>query len=505
MSDAPHRLLTRQELYDRIREGSKDTVIVEEMVRLGFWQLGSLPEDPAEDLLRIAELERKVRAIATENSRLQNIDAMKAALHKRRLATARAKREETKARREARRVARAKAWTDRKATEILYLGEGASGNLGKRDSKVKPGLPDLADAAALAKAMGISVGALRFLAFHRKVSPTTHYKRFHIAKKSGGKRLISAPLPRLKAVQHWILRSIVSKVPIHAAAHGFVPGRSIVTNAAAHLGRKVVVNFDLENFFPTLTYARVRGLFASFGYSPEASTILGLLCTEADVEEVEIDGKRYYVHTSERHLPQGSPCSPAITNAVCLRLDQRLTGLARKLGFTYTRYADDLTFSGDPDRVNALLGAVHAIVEDEGFKVNTKKTHIMRRAGRQEVTGIVVNDKLGVPRRFVHRWRAVLFQVAKDGVEGKRFGASDDVAASLIGFAAFVSMVDPTKGKVMLEDARRITGYVPPKRPPPSPPPPAAPDVAVEPTPAAAEAPGEPTTPKWWEFWKWKP
>ena len=145
---------------------------------------------------------------------------------------------------------------------------------------------------------------------------------------------------------------------MHEAAHGFVAGRSIVTNAACHVGRDVVVNLDLKDFFPTLTWLRVRGLFQSLGFSPEASTIFSLLCTEAETDEIVLDGQRLYVQRSGRRLPQGSPCSPAITNLVCTRLDQRLSGLARKLGYTYTRYADDLTFSGSPERVSTLLKVV---------------------------------------------------------------------------------------------------------------------------------------------------
>jgi RNA-directed DNA polymerase len=382
---------------------------------------------------------------------------------------------------------------------VLYLGDGVSSALGKREGEVRPGLPALNDAAAIAKAMGITVPTLRFLTFHRKVSSTTHWRRFQIPKKTGGLRLISAPMPRLKAAQHWVLKHILEPVPIHDAAHGFVAGRSIVTNARAHVGRDVVVNLDLKDFFPTLTWVRVRGLFASLGYSPEASTILGLLCTEPEVDEVEIDGRRWFVHRSERHLPQGSPCSPAITNLVCVRLDQRLTGLARKLGYTYTRYADDLTFSGPPENVKTLLGAVRAIVDDEGFRVHPDKTRVMRKGGRQEVTGLVVNRRLGVSRELVRRWRATVFQVRKDGPEGKRFGRSPDVFASLVGFASFVHMVEPEKGAAMLAEVHAAAaerGWTAPKR------------VHRKPAPTTPEVPrldatSVPPKGKWWEFWKW--
>ena len=500
----------RQLLYDRIRESSKDEVILEDMVRMGFWgtreSSGSaqgLPDDPAEELRRINELERKLRALAEQGHRLRDLDRAKAELLKQRLAKSRQQRVETKERREAQRRERAEAWAERKRTDIVYLGEGVSSALSQRQGQAKHGLPELHDAAAIAAAMGVSVGMLRFLAFHRKVSATHHWRRFQIPKKTGGVRTISAPMPKLKAAQHWVLRNILEPIPVHDAAHGFVRGRSIVTNAAAHVGRDVVVNMDLKDFFPTLTWVRVRGLFRSLGFSPAASTTLGLLCTEAEVDEVEIDGRRWYVHRSERHLPQGSPCSPAITNLVCVRLDQRLSGLARSLGYTYTRYADDLTFSGPPNNVKTLLGAVRAIVGDEGFRVHPKKTRIMRKGGRQEVTGLVVNRRLGVSRHLYRRWRAVLFQVRRDGPEGKTFGHGKDVIASLIGFASFVKMVEPDKGAAMLASAREVAaerGWTQARRATFAPSDPAEP-ASPDPTPADPAAAGHRS--QWWQFWKW--
>ena len=175
------------------------------------------------------------------------------------------------------------------------------------------------------------------------------------------------------------------------------------------------------------------------------------------------------MHTSERRLPQGAPSSPALTNIVARRLDRRLAGLAAHLSFTYTRYADDLTFSSDAAdaSVHRLIRAVEGIVSGEGFVVHPGKTRVMRRASRQEVTGLVVNDRLGVPRRLVRRWRATLFQVRRDGPGGKRFGLGSDVFASLSGFAAFVHMVDEARGARMLSEVAEVAaahGWAPPPR-----------------------------------------
>ncbi|MEQ1564683.1 MAG: reverse transcriptase family protein [Myxococcota bacterium] len=492
---------TRKELYERIVSTSKDEVVLEEMIRLGFWPAAdaTAPSDPADEIRKIGELERKLQQLAGDAVRMRDPAAVKAELLKRRLAASREKRAATKQRREDERHDRAEAWAQRKRREIVYLGAGVSTALGKREGSVRPGLPELHDAAAIARAIGISVGELRFLTFHRKVSATTHWRRFKIPKKTGGQRLISAPMPRLKTAQRWVLEHVLEKLPVHEAAHGFVAGRSIVTNASAHVGQEVVVNLDLRDFFPTLTWLRVRGLFASLGFSPEASTIFALLCTEPEVDECEIDGRRWFVHRGERKLPQGSPCSPAITNAICVRLDQRLSGLARKLGLRYTRYADDLTFSGPAAMVKTVLGAARAIVEAEGFVVHPDKTRVMRKGERQEVTGLVVNRRLGVSRHHVRRWRAALFHARKDGPAGATFGRSPDVFASLHGFAAFVAMVEPDKGAGMLAEVGEVAaghGWTPPRRPPPrvAPVTPAAPEVGEAPAPDKG---------KWWQFWKW--
>src|SRR5690606_4385414 len=174
----------------------------------------------------------------------------------------------------------------------------------------------------------------------------------------------------------WVLANILNKLEPEPDAHGFVRRRSILTNAQPHVGRAVVVNLDLSGFFPTLTFRRVKGLFGKLGYSEHASTVLALLTTEPPRAHAELDGKVWGVALGERVLPQGACTSPALTNAICRRLDRRLRGLAARHGFEYTRYADDLTFSGGHHersdqgarrKVGLLLKSVRAILLDEGF------------------------------------------------------------------------------------------------------------------------------------------
>lgn len=508
----------RQELYDRIRASSKDSVILEEMLRLGFWPArGTVPDDPAEELHERAELERQLTALRTEQSRLHNIEALKKALRQQRLAASRQNQQDGKARRERERLARAAAWQARAANEILYLGRGVSGGLHHTASDpaklARFALPRLETPAQIAEAMGLSVPQLRFLAFARVTSTVSHYVRFEIAKRTGGTRRISAPLPRLKAAQRWLLDHVLDKVALHDAAHGFRKQRSIVSNARPHVGADLVINVDLKDFFPTLDYRRIRGAFRGLGYGEAAATIFALLTSEPEIDEVELDGQTFYVASGARTLPQGAPTSPAITNIVCRRLDARLAGAAAKHGFTYTRYADDLTFSGptaaDP---GAMLSAIRMITAAEGFAEHPRKTRVLRPGARQEVTGVVVNDKLGVDRATIRKFRALLFQIGKDGPAGKRWGASDDLFASAIGYANYVRMVDPVKGAPLHARAKALAaqhGWTPPRRPPPKPPAGSAPPsggggpTLTPPAPAAPEPPAAPVAPakkkKWWQ------
>lgn len=497
---------SREEIYARIRETSKDQYILEEMVRLGFWgRADGMPEDPAEEVARRGELVRRLRALRTEASRLRNREALLKELRKRRMAESRRKRQETKERRLRERQERAEAWKARKSQEILFLGRGVSGGLGQTESRIEAleaaGLPVFSAPAELAAALEMSISDLRFLTYERPVSRTSHYVQFKIPKKAGGERLIAAPRPRLKAAQRCVLDQILSRLPATDAAHGFRRGRSIVSNARPHAGKDVVVNIDLKDFFPSLSYRRVKGMFQGLGYSESVATVLGLLCTAADTEPVTLDGERFHVATSERHLPQGAPSSPAITNQICRKLDNRLAGLAERFGFVFTRYADDITFSGSGEaaaKVKDLLRFARRIIGDEGFVVHPDKVRVLRRGRRQEVTGLTVNTRPAVERRKLRAFRATLFQVEKDGPDGKRWGQSDDVLAALQGFANYVFMVDPERGAPLrerVEALRRKHGHVPAGRPPRTAEPQATAQPAGEPTADAQKKGG-----KWYKL-----
>lgn len=478
----------RQDIYDRIRTlGSKDKLILDEMIRKGFWKPGTAQTAMPEALLnREAELMTELRSLTAKQRTYDNRDAALKAMRSERKRLSREKQKENKERRESERIARAAAWDQRKTEEILYLGDDASNGLNDLRSRgerlARWGLTDFPTHRSLAQAMAISIGELRFLAYGRKVSKTGHYRRFLMPKKRGGHRLISAPMPRLKAAQHWILEHVLNQVGVHAAAHGFRADHSILTNAQPHCGAALVINLDLQDFFPNVTWPRVFGLFHALGYSKSVATIFAQLCTEPPVEEVEMDGETWQVATGVRHLPQGAPTSPAITNLLCRRLDARMLGIAKKHGFAYTRYADDLTFSsaaGDREASGKLLWQVKAVIREESFLLHPDKLRIMGQGRRREVTGLVVAEKPAVPREDVRAFRALLHQLDKQGPQACSWrGQTRHVLAKVQGFANYLHMVDAQRHASLCGKARDLLarhGFKPeirhPKKAPATPPP----------------------------------
>lgn len=341
----------------------------------------------------------------------------------------------------------------RRTTDIIFLGRGVSGRMHLRLSDegklAELSLPVMHTPADVANALGLSIKQLRWLAFHTEVATRTHYVKFQVPKRSGGMRTLAAPHKTLKAAQRWILAQITEKFPVTSAAHGFIAGRGILSNANPHINKALVINLDLENFFPTIAFPRVRAVFERYGYSGSVATILALLCTECPRTTVTYAGTRYEAATGPSALPQGAPTSPSLSNQVARKLDKRLLGIAAKLGLTYTRYADDLTFSGPEEllqKIGWLLAKVRHVAQEEGFAVNEKKTRVMRRSAAQMVTGIVVNDKPSVSREELRRLRAILHRAKTEGLEAQNRESRPNFAAWLTGKIAFVSMVRPDVG-----------------------------------------------------------
>lgn len=311
------------------------------------------------------------------------------------------------------------------------------------------GLPAWLDEAQLAEALGLPLSRLHHYARHREHERISHYVCFAVPKRSGGERLIMAPKRELKALQRRLNALLVDKLPVSDAAHGFRAHRSIATNARAHVGKAVVVRLDLQDFFPSLHFGRVRGLLVALGYSFPVATRLAVLMTECERQPVQVGEQVYQVPVGPRHAVQGAPTSPGLANALVRRMDHRLRGLAHAHGFAYTRYADDLAFSGeDPVTAHRLVKWADAIVRSEGFRLNAAKTQVMTQAGAQRVAGVTVNHQLGWSRRQRRRLRAELHQAAEQ--------APGDTARwqQLDGKLAFVRMLNPAQGERMQQRAR---------------------------------------------------
>ncbi len=455
--------LSKQQIYDRIRATSKDSYILEEMQRLGFWQSEAEPTLSEILIRQEANIEKELNELLAQDRKFSDKEAMLQEMRKARMKAAKEKRIETKLNQEKKLQEKAEKWKLLQQQQILYLGETVSKGLNfiENDSEFlkKYNLPAFEDSLALAKSMQIDLKALQYLAYNRKVSKINHYHTFEAAKKSGGKRKIAAPKAKLKEVQTWILENILYKIPYNDEAHGFIKERSIVTNANPHLNKDIVINIDLKDFFPTITHKRVKGLFHKMGYSEQLSTILSLLCTYADTDEINLDGITYYVQSSERKLPQGSPASPAISNLIVYKMDKKINGLAKKLNFTYTRYADDMSFSTTKENsanVSKLLYFSKKIIESEGFTIHPDKIHIMRKGMQQKVTGVVVNEKLNVDRIQLRKFRALLHDIEINGWKDQKWGKAIHLINAIDGYINYIYMVNPEKGKLFKQKLKDI-------------------------------------------------
>ena len=311
------------------------------------------------------------------------------------------------------------------------------------------GLPQWSGEGDIAKALNLSVARLRYFSIHREKERVQHYVQFAIPKRRGGERLILAPKRELKALLRTLNSELATKLPVSEYAHGFRRGRSIATHAAQHVGKKVVVRLDLKDFFPSLHVGRVRGLLIALGYSYPVAATLATLMTEAVRQPVQVGEEVFFVPVGSRHVVQGAPTSPALANAIALSLDRRVAGLAKKFGFAYTRYADDLTFSGDDvAAARALIKGVQRIVHAEGFALNPDKTRVMTQRGAQVITGVTVNRELGLSRRERRKLRAALHRAGM-GPE------SAPKRRQLEGKLAYLSMLNTRQAEALRAAASR--------------------------------------------------
>jgi hypothetical protein len=335
-------------------------------------------------------------------------------------------------------------------------------------------LPVIGSTGELAAWFGISVSDLLWFAdlkglgYRQKSEKLHHYHYRVLPKPSGEIRMIEAPKPRLKELQRRILSEILNRIPPHPAAHGFIRGRSIKTFSAPHVGQHVVLRMDLRHFFPSFRAARIQTVFRTMGYPEPVADLLGGICTNCTPRQTweEYGGTgdhdcRFQARVlyCRPHLPQGAPSSPTLANLCAYRADCRLAGLAISAGAQFTRYADDLAFSGGEDfarHIERFSNHVAAILIEEGFDVHYRKTRVMRQGVRQHLAGVVVNRHVNVMRPDFDRLKATLTNSVRMGPTEQNREAAANFRSHLEGRVAFVEMINPAKGKRLRALFRQI-------------------------------------------------
>lgn len=289
-------------------------------------------------------------------------------------------------------------------------------------------LPPIVRTEILSFLFAVSYGLIHSLS----TSPEKHYRVYKVPKTRGGKRQIEAPRRYLKLIQRWIHQNILIKHTLPSSVTGFVRGQNIFTNAKPHLPSKNIMIIDIKDFFPTISYKEVYKIFKNFGYPKRVATLLTRLCI------------------FDSRLPQGAPTSPTLANLVFTPVDLALQDLAERWECVYTRYADDIAFSGNIQFSHREKKEVRGILQEFGFNINHRKSRIIGSGGRQILAGLVVNSN-GLPPRYKRRqWRATYHQASLE--PNKYIGKS----SHLKGIASFVNEYNKDLAKEYFNIAGKV-------------------------------------------------
>lgn len=256
-------------------------------------------------------------------------------------------------------------------------------------------LPIIYDAMHFSKLVGIELEYLYGVAN----APSKYYRKNTVRKKKHGKRILYEPLPLLKETQKWINRNILEKLESSVYTKAYKKGSSIKANARFHKRKKIVVTLDIQDYFGSIKYISVLKFFRDLGYYKNVAVLLANLCC--------LKGA----------LPQGTPTSPALSNLLTISLDKRLYGVAKQFEARYTRYSDDITFSGDEINPNKIIGFTKRILESEGYQLNQRKVKIRNDYQKQIVTGIVVNHRMRIDKSELKRIRQEVYYIEKFGFD----------------------------------------------------------------------------------------
>jgi RNA-directed DNA polymerase len=441
----------------RISEIGKNNFELEEMIRLGFFEINKSSQAKLDDLAKqqnsilssISNSEKEVTTLQSEIKEAQDTEKLLTEIRKKRIQKSLSKRLERKIKKRENKRVDSALMKQKRLRIPPFLGRGVSGKLqyeNECEDKLElKNLPVLRDLQDLSDKLDLKLGDISWLSYHREVSTVDHYKRFKVLKRNGKDRLISAPKPKLKLVQTWINQVILNNIEPENEAMAFRPRKNILDNARLHSNQGTIIRMDLKDFFPSIKFPRVRGLFHSMGYSSGISSVLALLCTDSEKKEIEFESKKQYVSVGPRVLPQGASTSPAISNLLASQLDKRIRGYLKFIDskWSYTRYADDLVLSHPKKNIEVgrLLAYLDKVIHDEGFAINQTKTTIMRSPHRQMVTGLVMS-KNGprIQKKYLRNVRAMLHNAEKEISHGQAILNIDEIKGKL----AFIKMIMPS-------------------------------------------------------------
>jgi RNA-directed DNA polymerase len=326
-----------------------------------------------------------------------------------------------------------------------------------------PVVPEFSSEAALLAYLGLSAKELKKIWWFRG----RMYRQFEIAKEKGKTRVIDAPDKRLKYLQRQIAGKLNQLYRVRNPVHGFVIGKSVKTNALAHLHKRFVLNLDLRDFFPSITERRIIGVLESLSIESRVAAIIATLCCH------------------KNHLPQGAPTSPVLSNMICFRLDRELLAFAKGARCIYTRYADDITFSSHQPMTalfegpvppsghfppDLLAPALRNALAANGFSIHPDKAHYADRHSRRMVTGLKVNEFLNVDRRYIRNIRAALYSVETLGriTAQQKFendhGGKSDLGAHLQGKITWLRHIRGQSDPVLRAIAVRFNSSFPDRR-----------------------------------------
>jgi hypothetical protein len=350
-----------------------------------------------------------------------------------------------------------KAWIAGKGRMVPgFVEQGMAPAEGAPRSWPVPPIPMVGD---LAGELGMHPDDLGWLTAY---GSTVHYRHRWHEKRDGRFRLIEMPKGLLKHAQRRVLRRILDVIPPHEAAMGFRRGSSVRDFVEPHTGKCLLVRFDLEDFFPSITAARVLRVFLTAGYPEPVARSLTRLTTHSAPAAALAEKPLPWAarrRLATPHLPQGAPTSPALANLCAFRLDCRLAGLAKAAGENYTRYADDLLFSGGEDfarQAKRFVITAGAVILEEGFQPNHRKTRVMRQGQKQHAAGIVLNERPNLDRREFDRLKAILTNCVRHGAQSQNREGHADFAAHLLGKLSWVAFIHPEKGRKLREICERI-------------------------------------------------